>query len=101
MDVISAKFGQFPRLPGSPPILTYVDTEGVGLSSRKSWNQPGGQICEFGGAVIVHVFPEQENAGNRILCPILLPWVDVSAPSKDAYILAVLLEVTITVTDWP
>lgn len=41
----------------------------------KSWNHPGGETPELGGAVIVHVFPVQENAGKIVLAPIVLPCV--------------------------
>ena len=45
---------------------THTDMEGVGPSRIKSWNQPGGQILLSGGAVIVHVLPEQEKAGKMV-----------------------------------
>ena len=54
---------------------THCDTDGVGPLRMKSWYQPGGQTPLFGGAVIVHFVPEQENAGNSVLAPIALPCV--------------------------
>jgi len=75
--------------------------DGVGPSSKNNWNQPGGQTCEFGGAVIVHVLPEHENAGKIVRWPMLLPCVEASAPSSEARMFAVLPDVTAMVIDCP
>lgn len=72
--------------------------DGVGLCSKNSWNQPGGQTCGFGGAVTTQVLPEHEMAGKVVLCPILLPCVEASAPSNQALVLAVVPEVTAVAT---
>ena len=37
----------------------------------------------FGGAVTVQVFPLQENAGKRVLWPMLLPCVPTTEPRRD------------------
>ena len=37
----------------------------------------------LGGAVIVHDVPAQATAGNIVRCPILFPWVLVSAPISE------------------
>lgn len=62
---------------------THTECEGVGPSSTKSWNQPGGQIPTLGGAVTVHVLPEQEMSGKRVRPPMIAPCVeDVAAMSE-------------------
>ena len=71
--VKSGNCGQLPRLAGSPPIRMNVPLEGVGPSRTKIINQPGGQTLAFGGAVIVHVVPLQENAGKKVRAPKLFP----------------------------
>jgi hypothetical protein len=59
--------GQLPNCAGSPPILTHWLTLGVPNESRtNSWNHPGGQIWEFGGAVTMQVLPEQDTAGKIV-----------------------------------
>ena len=59
---------------------TQLECDGVGPSRMKSWCQPGGETYALGGAVMVHVVPEHEKAGNMVLPPIVLPWVlDVAA----------------------
>lgn len=78
--VKSGKSGQFPSSAGSPPMRTQCECDGVGPSRTQSWCQPGGEMNEFGGAVIVQVVPEQENSGKRTRAPMLLPCVlDVAA----------------------
>lgn len=74
--------GQSPTFAGSPPMRTHWEYEGVGPSSTKSWNQPGGAMRLFGGAVIVHVLPAHENSGNRVRWPKLLPCVLTTAMHK-------------------
>jgi len=74
-SVKSGKFGQLPRSPGSPPIRTHCEWEGVGPSRTNICCQPGGQTYVLGGAVTVQVFPLQENSGKIVLDPILLPCV--------------------------
>lgn len=73
--------GQLPSCAGSPPIRTHWEWEGVGPSRMKSWCQPGGDTFTFGGAVIVQVVPEHENAGNIVRLPIVFPWVLETAGS--------------------
>ena len=80
---------------------TYVDLLGVGPSSTNTWNQPGGQTCAFGGAVIVHVLPAHDTAGNKMRWPMLLPWVLASAPSNDTRRFAVLPAVMVMGTEAP
>jgi hypothetical protein len=46
---------------------THVAFEGVGPSRINNMNHPGGLAFAFGGAVIVHVFPAQENSGKIVL----------------------------------
>ena len=46
----SGKFGQFPSSPGSPPMRTQCENDGVGPSSTNSWCHPGGATAAFGGA---------------------------------------------------
>ena len=75
-------FGQLPRLPGSPPIRTHDAVLGMPLSSTKSWNHPAGATFTFGGAVIVHVPPEQDTAGMMVRWPMELPCVEDTAPNK-------------------
>lgn len=65
--------GQLPSFAGSPPILTHFAWDGVGPSRTKSMNHPGGQTPEFGGEVIVQVFPVQITAGNIVRLPIVFP----------------------------
>jgi hypothetical protein len=50
---------------------TQAECDGVGPSKMKSWCHPGGLTYAFGGAVMVQVFPEHENAGKRILPPLM------------------------------
>jgi hypothetical protein len=65
---------------------THFETDGVGPSRMKSWCQPGGQTNALGGAVIVHVWPEQEKAGKMVLPPIVLPCVlDVAVLTLSIY----------------
>jgi len=66
-----------------------------------NWCQPGGQTCAFGGAVMVHVVPEQDNAGKIVLCPMLFPCVLESAPMSEAFMFAVLPAVMVMLTDCP
>jgi hypothetical protein len=81
--VKSEKFGQLPSLPGSPPMRTHDACDGVGPSRIHSVNHPGGQTPTLGGAVIVHVEPEQENAGKRVRPPMIAPCVlEVAAMSE-------------------
>lgn len=102
--VKSGKFGQFPRLAGSPPIRIHVAFDGILLLSRTNiWNQDGGQILEFGGAVTVHVSPEHENAGKIVRWFMLLPCVEDTAPMIETRYPEVLEPdegVTVTVTCW-
>jgi hypothetical protein len=46
---------------------THVAIDGVGPSRINNMNHPGGLTFAFGGAVIVHVLPAQENAGKIVL----------------------------------
>ena len=48
---------------------THAECDGVGPSSTNSWYQLGGLTFALGGAVIVHVVPEQENAGKMMRPP--------------------------------
>lgn len=61
---------------------THFECDGVGPSKMKSWCQPGGDTPEFGGAVMVHVAPEHEKAGNIVLAPMAFPWVLEVATNK-------------------
>jgi hypothetical protein len=63
----SGKAGQLPNSAGSPPMRTHVAIEGVGPSRINNMNHAGGLAFWLGGAVIVHVFPAQENAGKIVL----------------------------------
>jgi len=63
----SGKSGQLPSFAGSPPIRTQVAIDGVGPLRINNMNHPGGLTFAFGGAVIVHVLPAQENAGKIVL----------------------------------
>jgi hypothetical protein len=65
--VKSGKSGQLPTSAGSPPMRTHVAFEGVGPSRINNMNHPGGLAFAFGGAVIVQVFPAQENSGKIVL----------------------------------
>jgi len=58
--------GQFPIFAGSFPIRMNCPTAGVGPSSTKSMNHPGGATCAFGGAVSVQVLPAQETSGKIV-----------------------------------
>jgi hypothetical protein len=61
---------------------TQAEWEGVGPSRMKSWCHPGGETNAFGGAVMVHVVPEQLKAGNMVRAPIAFPWVEETAVRK-------------------
>jgi hypothetical protein len=74
---------------------THVALEGVGPSRINNINHPGGLAFAFGGAVIVHVFPAQENSGKIVLWPILFPCVLDWAPIKET-----LLAVPSVTTIW-
>ena len=75
-----------PSCAGSPPMRTHVDHEGVGPSRTNNWNQPGGQMCAFGGAVMVHVLPAQLNEGNKMRWFILFPCVLETASTDIIYL---------------
>lgn len=64
-----------PSSPGSPPMRTHCEIEGVGPSRTKSCHHPGGLTKELGGAVTVQVVPLQENSGNIVRPPMTFPWV--------------------------
>lgn len=53
----------------------------------KSWCHPGGLMFALGGAVIVHVFPAQENAGNIVRAPIAFPWVLETAERTSGWVI--------------
>ena len=72
----SGKFGQLPSWPGSPPMRTQAECEGVGPSRTKSWYQAGGDTWELGGATTVQVVPAQENSGKSVRASMALPCVE-------------------------
>jgi hypothetical protein len=82
----AAEFGQLPKFPGSPPILTHFACDGVAPSSTNIRYQPIGAIYGPFGAVTVHVFPAQDTRGNRMRAPIELPCVLDSEPSSETFI---------------
>ena len=48
------------------------------------WNQPGGEMWLFGGAVTVHAFAlEHENSGKSVRAPMALPCVEDVAAMSD------------------
>ena len=55
---------------------TQAECDGVGPSRIQSWCHPGGETNALGGAVIVQVFPLQENSGKRVRASMALPWVE-------------------------
>jgi hypothetical protein len=87
--------GQSPIFAGSFPILTNCPIEGVGPSSTKIINHPGGATCASGGVVIVHVSPSQVKAGKIVLWPMALPCVLTTDPSIETRRFAVEPEVRV------
>lgn len=69
----SGKSGQLPSFPGSPPMRTQLECDGVGPSRMNIWYQLGGETKAFGGATTVQVLPLQENSGKSVRMPMELP----------------------------